>query len=240
MGFALGFWKMATAVRFEERFEIPLSIQSLAEFRRWALSDSFPDWGRIDYIAGYIEVDMSPEDLHTHGKLKVELVRVLAQRVKKDVPGELYTDRARVSCPEADLSAEPDLVFVSDASLDSKRVRLVPKAGGGPDRYIELEGPPEVVVEIVSDASVLKDRERLPAAYYRAGVNEYWLIDARGEELPFRIHHRGPSRFEPTQTDTDGYRFSTILDRWYRLHRTRNPQGRVAFDLLEKPGTREP
>jgi len=45
-----------------EQIEIP-TIHNLAEFRRWALSEDFPERGRIDYIAGKIEVDMSPEDM---------------------------------------------------------------------------------------------------------------------------------------------------------------------------------
>ncbi len=103
---------MAATVLFEERIEVPLDIRSLADFRRWALSDDFPEQGRIDYISRRIEVDMSPEDLHTHGKLKAELVIVPGQRVKRMGLGEIYTDRARVSCPEAELSVEPDILFV--------------------------------------------------------------------------------------------------------------------------------
>ncbi len=222
---------MATTIRFEEQVEIPMSIRCLADFRRWAVSEGFPQEGRIDYIGGCIEVDMSPEDLHTHGKLKTELVIVLGQRVKQKQLGELYTDSARVSCADAELSAEPDLVFVSEASLDAGRVRLVPKAGGAPDRYIELEGPPDLVVEIVSDASARKDTERLPAAYYRAGVEEFWLVDARGEDLLFRIHRRGATGYEPVQSDAQGSQYSTALDCHYRLDRTRNRRGRLAFDL---------
>jgi len=33
---------MAGLVIFEERVEIPMGVRSLAEFRRWALSDDFP------------------------------------------------------------------------------------------------------------------------------------------------------------------------------------------------------
>lgn len=225
---------MAITLVFEEQIEVPMNLSCLADFRRWAISEAFPERGRIDYIAGKIEVDMSPEDLHTHGKLKTELVGVLWQRVKQAGLGELYTDRARVSCPGADLSAEPDVVFVSESSLDSGRVRLVPKAGEPADRYVELEGPPDLIVEIVSDASVRKDTERLPAAYYQAGVTEFWLIDARGEDLLFRIHHRGPSQYEPAAPDADGYQHSTVLNRSYRLDRSRNPKGRIVFDLCEK------
>ena len=37
----------------------------------------FPESGRIDYLNGSIEVDMSPEDLFVHGRLKATFVRVL-------------------------------------------------------------------------------------------------------------------------------------------------------------------
>lgn len=225
---------MATVIRFEEQIEIPLNLQSLADFRAWAFSETFPEQGRIDYLSGCIEVDMSPEDLHTHGKLKTELVGVLWRRIKGDQLGELYTDSTRVSCPSVDLSVEPDIVFVSEDALDSGRVRLVRKPSGTADRYIELEGPPELIVEIVSDASVRKDTERLPTAYYAAGVAEYWLVDARGQQLLFRIYRRGSAHYEPAPVDPDGYQLSAVLGRRYRLDRSRNERGRVVFDLREK------
>jgi Uma2 family endonuclease len=222
---------MALTLVLEEEIEVPMDLRCLADFRRWATSDAFPERGRIDYIAGRIDVDMSPEDLHTHGKLKTELVIVLGQRIKKGAMGELYSDRARVSCPEADLSVEPDIVFVSEESLDSGRVRLVPKAGAAPDRYVEFEGPPDLIVEVVSDASVRKDPQRLPAAYYQAGVGEFWLVDARRGELLFRIHRRGLTGYEPAEADAAGRQYSTALDRWFRLDRRRNPKGRLVFEL---------
>ncbi len=225
---------MAITLVLQEQIEVPMDLRSLADFRCWATSDAFPEQGRIDYIQGRIDVDMSPEDLHTHGKLKTELIGVLWRRIKQAGLGELYTDRARVSCPDAELSAEPDVVFVSESSLDGGRVRLVPKPGGAADRYVELEGPPDLIVEIVSDASVRKDTERLPAAYYRAGVSEFWLVDARGDDLLFRIHRRGPSRYEPAEPDADGYHHSDVLDRSYRLDRGRNAKGRVTFDLRQR------
>jgi len=216
---------MALTLVLEEQIEVPMDLHGLADFRHWATSDNFPERGRINYIAGRIDVDMSPEDLHTHGKLKTEVVIVLGRRIREANLGELYTE---------DLSVEPDVVFVSESSLDSGRVRLVPKAGKAADRYVELEGPPDLIVEIVSDASERKDTERLPTAYYRAGVSEFWLIDARGEDLLFRIHRRAATQYEPAATDAEGYQHSTVLDRRYRLQRSRNPKGRIVFDLCEK------
>ncbi len=228
---------MATTILLdllEEQFEIPMDLRSLADFRAWAVSDDFPERGRIDYLDGRIEVDMSPEDLYCHGKVKTEMVAVLWQRIKQAGLGDLYTDRARVSCPSAQLSVEPDLVFISEQSLSSGRVRMVSKASHEPDRYIELEGPPELVVEIISDSSVKKDSQRLPALYYLAGVEEYWLVDARKEPLLFRIHRRGSSSYEPMVPDAEGYQRSAVLSCGYRLCRRRTAPGRVAFDLLTR------
>jgi Uma2 family endonuclease len=225
---------MAATLRIEDQVEIPMDLKDLADFRRWALSEAFPERGRIDYLAGSFEVDMSLEDLHTHGKLKVELIRALAERNAALDLGELYSDRTRVSCPEVDLSVEPDLVLVTNESLNSGRVRLVPRAIAGPDRYVELEGPPDLIVEIVSDASVRKDTERLPDMYFRAEVREFWLLDARRAELIFRILQPGTTGYEPARATADGFQFSSVLDRWYHLERTRNRHGRIAFEMKER------
>lgn len=225
---------MARTIVFEERCEVPLDIATLGDFRRWALTSDFPERGRIDYLGGRIEVDMSPEDLFTHGTVKTELVVALGQRVKKSVAGSLFTDSARVSSVEAELSAEPDVVLVTDESLDAGKVRLIQKAGAAENRYIELEGAPDLVVEIVSDNSVNKDNRRLPAAYFKAGVREFWLVDARGTEVFFRIHRRGDSAFEPVAPNADGFQSSAVLGCDYRLDRSRNARGRWVYDLREK------
>jgi Uma2 family endonuclease len=224
---------MTNSVLFEEQIEIPF-VQSLVDFRAWATSDDFPERGRIDFIAGRIEVDMSPEDVFAHGTLKTEIVRALGNIVKSGGLGQLLSDRTRVSCPEADLSVEPDVVFIAEESLNSGRVQLVPKARMEPDRYIELEGPPDLIVEIVSDSSVAKDTRRLPTAYARAGVREFWLADARGSAVLFQIHHAGPTAYQPAAPDADGFQYSNVLERWFRLTRERSAHGRWAYDLQAK------
>jgi Uma2 family endonuclease len=221
---------MTAAIFLEEQLEIP-TIRSLSDFRRWAMSERFPERGRVDFIAGCIEVDMSPEDLFRHGTPKTELIRVLAGLVKAEGLGELLSDRSRVTCPAADLSAEPDLVFVSEQSLEHGRVRLVPKVGTESDRYIEIEGAPDLTVEIVSDSTVRKDTVRLPRAYWQAGVREFWLVDARRERLIFRIHRRGKSGWLVAKTDAEGFQASRVLGCRFRLTRRRRPQGRWIYDL---------
>jgi hypothetical protein len=115
-----------------------------------------------------------------------------------------FIDRARVVCPTADLSIDPDVGVVTQAAIDAGGLHFVP-AGGKPvspagspaSSFVEIEGGPDLVVEIVSDASVHKDTRRLPPAYYAAGVRELWIVDARGQAPEFRVLHRGPQGFEP-------------------------------------------
>ena len=224
---------MAT-VLFEERVEIPLDVRYLADFRRWALSDGFPEKGRIDFIGGRIEVDMSPEDIFCHGAPKSEFAGVLQSRVKREKLGILLIDATRISSPEANLSCEPDIVFVSREAIDSRRAVLVPKATGEPGRYVEIEGAVDLIVEIVSDTSVAKDTRRLPMAYFQAGVREFWLADAREEKPIFIIHRSGPSGFEPVSRDSDGFQPSAVLGCRYRLDSARDPAGNWEFDLREQ------
>jgi Uma2 family endonuclease len=226
---------MATAVIFEEQVEVPY-FSSLAEFRAWALSDECPERGRIDYIDGRVEVDMSPEDVFFHGSVKTQIVVTLGWIVRSTETGHLFTADTLVSCPEADLSVKPDVVYLSDDAVDSGRVRLVPKATEEEDRYVELEGPPDLIVEIVSDSSVSKDTRRLPVSYWRAGVHEFWLVDVRGDRQYFQIHYHGAAGYEPAVPDADGFQQSRVFGHWFRLDRKRNRRGRWMFDLKCRHG----
>ena len=223
---------MATTVILEDQIEIPLGIRSLSDFRRWALSDDFPERtkGRIDYIAGRIEVNISPEDFFCHGTLKTEITSALHQQIKQGDLGHLVTDSTRVSSVKGDVSAEPDIAFISHETLTSGRARLVSKASAAPGRYIEVEGAPDLIVEIVSDGSVMKDTRRLPEAYFMAGVQEFWLTDARHETLVFQIHRRGSTTFEPVAPDADGFQVSAVLGCEFRLDRVRDRHGHWRYD----------
>ena len=89
----------------EESVRIPRrATRDLAGFRAWAVSRYFPEHGRIDFLAGNLEVDMSPEDLHTHGTVKSGIAALLYRLVVDAGLGEVYIDRARISNPRADLS----------------------------------------------------------------------------------------------------------------------------------------
>jgi Uma2 family endonuclease len=224
--------RTATVRLLDYDIEIP-PIGSLAEFQDWAESDSFPQHGRIDYIAGCIEVDMSPEDLYCHGTLTGELYLAVGTRVKRTRWGQAFVKQTRLVSPSGDLSVEPDILYVSFQSLKSGRIVRRPKANDA-ERFIAFEGEADLAIEAVSDSSVGKDTRRLPASYYQANVTEFWLVDARGEHVIFQIYRRGATAYEPAPADAEGYQYSAVLDYWYRLERYRDEVGNWAYELKEK------
>jgi len=213
--------------------EIPPGIDGFAAFRRWTHDPDFPEKGRIDFIAGQIEVGDMVEDPRYHGGPKTEIARVLANRVKRLDWGQVLIDATRVSVPEVGLSVEPDILAVSHQALATGRVALVP-AEGRREAFVELEGPPELVVEVLSASSVRKDSQRLWREYYRAGIPEYWTVDARAGKLAFQIWIAGPAEYLPADIDPDRFQTSPVLQTAYRLDQTARNDGRIEYDLRER------
>lgn len=221
----------AAAVILEDAVRIPETVHRFELFRRWTRSEEFPERGRIDYLEGDLEVDLSPEDLYTHGVVKTAIAAELHALVVAPGRGNVFIDRTRVTAPETGLSAEPDLVVVTWQCLDSGEIREVPASGKAPGRFIELEGAPDLVVEIVSDSSVEKDLRRLPRLYARSGISELWLVDARGEELVFRVEVLGEARYQTQRANSEGWTESSFLGRRIRLTRRLNAYSRWQYGL---------
>ena len=219
------------AVAYGHDFQIPPAAMGLDGFREWAHSEGFPETGRIDFVAGTIEAEMSPEDLQTHGTVKTAVAAELFARIARPGRGFVFADRTRVTAPAAQLSAEPDVVVVLFASLDQGSVRQVEAASKAQGRFVELEGAPDLVVEILSDSSVGKDTERLPPRYARAGVGELWLIDARGEEPRLEVKTLAGFTYRKANQDSSGWVLSPLLGSHVRLTRQPTPHAGWLYEL---------
>jgi Uma2 family endonuclease len=201
----------------------------VAGFRVWARSPDYPERGQIALVGKELFIDMSPERLDSHNKVKTELTRVLSNLVVEGDLGTFFSDRVLVVNEEAELSNEPDAMFASWASLESGRCRAVPSETDDGD-FTELEGTPDWVLEIVSPSSVRKDTRDLREAYHRAGIPEYWLIDARGDEVQFDIlvHQPGGYAAAPRR---GAWQRSPVFGRLFRLDRQEDRLGRWQFRL---------
>jgi Uma2 family endonuclease len=220
----------AAALHVEgERLRVPASAFEHAGFRRWVTSLDFPSDIRATFVRGEVFIEMSPEAIESHNKVKTEVTSELHRLVKADDLGEVYGDRTLLTHVAAGLSTEPDVTFARWSTLESGRLRRVPKANRGDD-YVELEGAPDVVIEIVSDSSAQKDLERLRVAYARAGIPEYWIIDARGDQLRFEILTRRGAKYAAKSAVGRAQR-SPTFGCAFTLARRRNRIGAWRYDL---------
>lgn len=204
---------------------IPSRVADLASFRRWAKSDDFPERGWYSHLNGELWVDLSMETL-AHNQVKGEVDGVLRALAKQTGGGRFFGDRMRLTHVGARLSTEPDGMFVSYASLQARRVRLAEGA-----RSLEVEGSPDMVLEVVSPTSEHKDTVLLRDLYWRAGVREYWLADARGDELGFDLLKHGRKGFTATRRQAGGWLPSAVFGKSFRLTQQTDPLGVPVYSL---------
>ena len=219
------------AVIFEDQVRIPMDVFELQKFRVWAHSDEFPETGKIAFIDGEIEIDMSPEELNSHNRVKRDISTNFNAFVRDADVGDLLVDGAFLVNEAAKLATEPDLMFCSWDAIRTGRVVYAPWVEGN-DRLVEVRGTPDFVCEIISKGSVRKDTVRLRKACFEAGISKYWLIDARGQSLNFRILVRGESEFVAVDPDANGFLPSPALNRSFRIVRQQNQVGGTCYRLL--------
>jgi Uma2 family endonuclease len=177
-------------------FWIPKSAFSPDGFCDWAFSGEYPSYGKVEYIGGKIYIDMNAESINTHLKVKLEITTRIKIFVDELNLGLVYPDGTLVKNKEGDVSNEPDAMFCTWETLLSGRAREATRKGEADDeKAVTLVGAVDWVLEIISPTSVRKDNVDLKRKYFRGGVGEYWVIDARGGKISFQVFTRGKRGF---------------------------------------------
>ena len=123
---------------------------------------ALPDDGnRYEILDG--ELFVTPSPAPRHQIILANLVGILSPYVRhRDLGIILF---APLDVIFADTSiAEPDLIY-----LDNDRMSLMSQRA--------IEGPPTLVVEVLSPSTERTDRGRKFSVYARFGVGFYWIID---------------------------------------------------------------
>ena len=177
-----------------ERLDLPRQKLTYEEFLQWCDEDTWAEWAN-----GEVSVLSPASDRHQDlvGFLAAVL-RVYTEAwglgVVRSAPFQMKTG--------PDLPGrEPDLLFVAREHL----ARLK-------EKY--LDGPADLVIEIASPESRLRDRGEKFAEYELGGVREYWLIDPERKEADFyRLDERGRYRL----AEPDGDVYSSLVLPGFRL-----------------------
>ena len=209
---------------------VPAGIVDLTSFREWAHSDDFPERYRIDYQHGTIIVDLSMEQAYSHNGVKTPFIGTLEKLLEIEDIGQLYGDRMRISLPASDASCEPDGMFILYESLRSGKVVRKPGRHGG---VLEFVGVPDLLLEVVSDSSEELDKSSRPDEYRRAGVAEFWRVDARGDSIVFELFILVDGAYLLAE-EKDGWQRSNVLAKWFRFERNYDLVGDPRFHLRMK------
>lgn len=206
---------------------VPDWVRDLESFRRWVGLDEVPEKLKVWYFQGEILVDVCREPVFSHVALKGMFTVVLGGLVRETKAGYLFGPGVTWSNVRADFSGKPDALFVANASLDERRVRFVEDGEGG---YDEIEGSPEMVLEVVGPSSVHKDNVVLRKLYWEAGVQEYWLVDARKEPLSFAILQSSPGGYVATR-NRGGWLRSKVFAKSFQLSAPKDGSGYPEYTL---------
>lgn len=206
---------------------VPEWVTDIESFRRWTDSDDCPHEYRLGWLKGQVWIDMSKEQLFTHLMVKAEYYFHITQVVKEGNLGIFIPDGLLLSNFAADISGNPDGTFLSHETLHSDRVRLLEGAKGG---ITEVQGSPDMVLEVVSASSVEKDYDLLRKAYWEADVREYWLVDARKEPPKFDILRHTPRGYVAARKQ-GGWVKSAVFGKAFQLTRRKNDLGQPEFTL---------
>jgi Uma2 family endonuclease len=122
----------------------------------------FPDDGlRHEIIGG--EHFVTPSPVTRHQRISLNLLYLIQSYLEKHTTGELFGAPLDVLLSKFDVVV-PDIVYISRERSHFLTTK-------------NLQGPPDLAIEILSPSTKSRDRRLKRDLYERAGVREYWMVD---------------------------------------------------------------
>jgi Uma2 family endonuclease len=175
----------------------PASKMTYEEFLAWADEDTWAEW-----VNGEVVI-LSPASLR-HQQLATFLATSINFFVDAHQLGVVLTPPFQMKTGSDLPGREPDIIFVAREHLDRFR-----------DTY--LDGPADLVVEIISRDSRARDRGDKFYEYEQGGVREYWLLDYLRRQAEFyQLGADGIYRLVPVGADGI-YRSAVLNGLWLKV-----------------------
>lgn len=139
----------------------------------------FPDDGlRHEIIGG--EHYVTPSPATRHQRISRNLLYLIQGYLETHPIGEVFCAPFDVLLSEWDIVV-PDLIYLSNERAHFLTAK-------------NLQGPPDVVVEILSPSTRLRDQKLKRTLYKKVGAKEYWLVDPKRNVV--EVYGRGPEEFQ--------------------------------------------
>ena len=149
-----------------------------ARLKEWTYEEfmALPEGGPVRYEIIDGDLCMTPARSPRHQEISGNLFEIIRQFLRTNPLGKVYASPVDVVfSQEPPQVVEPDLVFVATEHLS-----LITEKN--------LQGVPDLLVEILSPTTSLRDRREKLALDERVGVPEYWIVDPeRNSVQVFRL-----------------------------------------------------
>jgi Uma2 family endonuclease len=133
------------------------------------------DGRRYEIIDGELYVNPAPATQHQAAVMNI--AALLWNFMRAHHTGRVFVSPYDVILSDNDV-VQPDVLWIASAHAD-----LVANRG--------LEGPPDLVVEVLSPSSVKLDEKIKHTRYAFFGIPEYWIVDPESEHVRvFRLRDR--------------------------------------------------
>jgi Uma2 family endonuclease len=126
-----------------------------------------PEDKRYEILDGELYMIAAPNTKHQ--RVSLRLAAPLMQHIEKNRLGELFH--------------APYDVILSDENIVQPDILFIRKERAGVITEANLQGAPDLAIEILSPGTRNKDLELKRKAYARFGVQEYWIVDPEAETV---------------------------------------------------------
>jgi len=157
--------------------------------------EKLPEGAPYQLIGG--KLVLTPSPVPYHQKISLRIAFELFKYVKEHNLGEVLSAPIDLYLSETE-TYQPDIIFISGENLSMVGEK-------------RIEGPPDLVIEILSPSTAYYDLKHKKNIYEQTGVKEYWIADPMEKSLEI---------YENT-------------DKGFVLFERKVEKGRVASKLLE-------
>lgn len=129
--------------------------------------EKLPEGSPYELIGG--RLILNPAPIPRHQRISREIEFALYAFVKKNGLGEVFYSPIDIHLGEKEVY-QPDIIFIS-----KERSHIIGEKN--------ITGPPDLVIEILSESTAYNDLKKKKKVYEQSGVREYWIVDPEASSI---------------------------------------------------------
>jgi Uma2 family endonuclease len=146
-----------------------MEVATIDRSKEWTVEDYLQLEGGLlaQLINGQLIMSRAPSINHQR------IIREIGFLLRGILDGETFMTPADLYMNESTI-LQPDLIYISP-----ERECIISNRG--------IEGPPDLIIEVISPSNAFIDRNTKQIKYLDFGVTEYWIVDPANQTLKFTL-----------------------------------------------------